>query len=476
MERRRFLAAAGVATAGLAGCLSETGDSGNGEADPGNETDNEQSASNETESEHPPDGFAAELAFPSNVVSMQRQLPDEARPNRLTDAAELNETTLAAIETAIDDGRYETDEPADALLEGLFRLSYVEYEGTVYAVEYEMPEYVVSARDVPASEADSAATISWRNERLRALGVDNGEIIGAVHAVLDPGRDGEGGATDTEYRATILEENLAEFLETYSYVVYPGDGDGEPEPNGYVELERDHEDPGPPYTVTVEELDDEDRYGRPVSDVTSYPDPVAETLRAVVRQGKTHYDELPDGFDAVLDDESYVRVDGDVYEPQLRTVDHDDVPVSLSLATVDDAERSFTLEVTTDRADGVQLSSGAPAPFGVLSALAIDRSGSGRGGATLWSDAYDESGHVHVTERDGDRMLEINSIGLTTTLEPDEPLAETYAVRPEWGFEAGTYRLESTLSVRWGTENERSAAYPFVITLSVPDLESEPES
>ncbi|SDR40030.1 hypothetical protein [Natronobacterium texcoconense] len=468
MHRRTVLATAGFAA--VAGCI----------ADPSNPSPGTDPTPSETD--EIPSTFDATLSFPSYVLSMSEQLADEASSGQITDFADLEEPVAETLEEAIDDGPYETEEADDDVLEGLFGLQYVERGGTVYEISYSMPEYVVSSRDVSEDEVDSDRTISAMDDTLRVMGVDNRETIRAVNAVLEPfrGSTNEGGASDHDYRATILDDHLEEFLETYDYVVYPSDGDDEPEPEGYVELELDHEDPGPPYTVSVTEVTDEQRYGRPVVDVATYPDPAADALHAAAERRSLRTDERPEGIDVALEDDAYVRIGDGVYEPALESVDHDAVPVSLEITDVDSDDRAFTLEVSADD-EPISLFSGAPEPFGVVGAYPVTEDGDAStddGRAILWTDTYEEDGHVHVGERDGEPSIGVNDIGITTRLEPGDSMSEIYEIRDEWGFEGGHYRFEDALSVEWGgdlegpSDDTESSSYPFVVSLAVPEFDS----
>ncbi|ADD07634.1 uncharacterized protein Nmag_4115 (plasmid) [Natrialba magadii ATCC 43099] len=481
MNRRTVLTTAGLVA--VAGCLSESSDPVTEDDPSESETDDGPGDSNGDDDDPAdvPSTFDATLSYPEYVLSMNSQHADEAGPNQITTATELETPIAGAVETAIDDGEYETDEADDTLLEELVGLQYVDHDGTIYDIAYTMPEYVVSGHDVPESEVDHDRTISAMDDTIRVLDVDNREIVTAVNTVLESfrGSDNEGGASDYDYRSTVLDEHLEEFLDEYDYVAYPSDGVDGPDPEGYIELERDHEDPGSPYTITATEVTDEQRYGRPVTDVESYSNPVVDALRAAADHGPLRTDKRPDGINAVLEEDAYVRVDGDVYDPTFETVDHDVVPIDLQITDVDPDERRFTLELTAED-EPILVFSGAPEPFGILSAYPLidGNIDADDGRAILWTDTYEEDGHVHVGEGDGDPSIGVNDIGITTTLEPGESIHETYEIHEEWGFESGHYQLEDALSIEWGGDLETpdsspdSSSYPFVISLAVPALES----
>lgn len=441
MRRRTVLATVGTTCVASAGCLA-----GLESADPGTDEPTEPAT----------DEFAVAVERPAHVLTMREQHPEEG-PTNADPVAELNEATRTAVADAVD-GTYETDDPSDELLDGLHRLPYVEYEGVVYELSRTMPEHVVEGAEVDESDADPDATIGMMDDRIRTVGVDNREISRAVNTIVRMRQ----GPTGRVYRATVLDDELADFLDTYDYVAYPDDGDDGPEPEGYVRLSRSFDDPGPPYELRAEPLADADRYGAPVVDVATFPANVAGALQAAADRRSYRTDDPPDGLRDAVEREGYVRVDGRVHEPELRDVDHDALPVTVD-ATLD-GDGAFELAVENVSDGTVELFGGAPAPFGVLGAWSADGER-----ATLWSDAYEESDHVHVDEERGE--LVVNDIGLGTELKAGESLAERYEVHPEWGFEAGRYRAESSLSVRWGDRDEdESGNYPFSLVLRVPAL------
>lgn len=436
MERRKFLGATAIGA--VAGCLADS------------------SGSEPT--------FTASLSYPQYHLSMDDQSADVAIPGHVTDFEDVPDDAAAALETVIEAGTYETDDPDAALLEGVFSVQdggdyesnnyYVEYEGTVYELDPELPMHVVSGREVPESELDPDRTISFVDERIMAL-EDDRETTGTAIATVVEGRDDPHPDRSHEYRAPIVEADLKDFLENYDYVIYPGDAAYDLEPEWYVELEVDYEDPGPPYTITVDELPDETRYGRSVTDVSDYPDDAATALRlAAARSLMTpplQIDTRPDGIDEVQADEAFVRIDDDVYEPAFETIDREAVPVSTAVTDVDADERTFTLAVEAD-GEPVTFSSVTEHPTDPLVEVpdptADDRE-SLEDGAIL----------MNRPDHGGSYMID---------LEAGETMTTTYEVRSEDGLDGGTHRLVSALGVEWD-DGAESATYPFVVTLSVPE-------
>lgn len=105
----------------------------------------------------------------------------------------------------------------------------------------------------------------------------------------------------------------------------------------------------------------------------------------------------------------------------------------------------------------IELSSGAPAPFGVLTAESPAENGT-----PLWSDAYEESDHVDITSEG----LAVEDIGLVTTLDQDERVEEFYELRRSWPdtqqeipFQSGAYKIENELTYYLEENEEKNLQY-----------------
>ena len=140
-----------------------------------------------------------------------------------------------------------------------------------------------------------------------------------------------------------------------------------------------------------------------------------------------------------------------------------DVTASSEVSTDPDAPFSFTADVTGDRiGDDERLSielaltnesdevltidGGAPAPFEVLR---FEETGPGGRTLTAWSEAYEESQHVHTVPHRGVTL--VNSIGIMTELDPGETVRETYTLSTETHrIQPGSYSLRHSYTVRRG--------------------------
>ncbi|WP_255169847.1 hypothetical protein [Natrononativus amylolyticus] len=124
---------------------------------------------------------------------------------------------------------------------------------------------------------------------------------------------------------------------------------------------------------------------------------------------------------------------------------------SLAVELVDpyvEPDSPAALEATLSNTTGatVAVSSGAPWPFGVVWADRTDDDGLDRERSiTLWTDAYEESGHVGT---DGKRVEGVNDIGLLEELEGGESITETFEIHEETpNLEAGTYEASLTCGI-----------------------------
>lgn len=143
--------------------------------------------------------------------------------------------------------------------------------------------------------------------------------------------------------------------------------------------------------------------------------------------------------------------------------------VDLSFDLVDDEVTADSpAEIEIELANGtdgpIEISSGAPAPFGVIWLTRTeDHETDGRNDSiTLWTDAYAESSHVGT---DGKAVTEVQDIGLVEELDAGETVARRYELHAETpNLRAGTY----TGTVRFGVQSEdRSGGVSADLTVDV---------
>jgi hypothetical protein len=146
---------------------------------------------------------------------------------------------------------------------------------------------------------------------------------------------------------------------------------------------------------------------------------------------------------ARLREVEYLRVDGTYYTTYVSDVRalplRVDVRVVESrLAPFDPAAFDLTLRNAGDRA--VEVLSGEPMPFSVLSVHRADDAGTDR---VVWSDAYRETSHVSTAGR---RVLAVTGAGSAVTLGPGESLTTRYELG---GVGRGTWLVEDSVGAQF---------------------------
>lgn len=366
LQRRTLLAttAALAATAGCAGILGEGDDEQNSDGSRGTD---DQGSADETGTDGGSEtdtGFEVALEVPEHVVvlreprargvSMDDVIPEDDIPDPLHDAL------LEA-----QNGGFETDDPSEALLAAIDELRtygyshqfdpYVRLDGREYVMELRMPEFV--ARPEPTEEYDPARTVVYEE-----LGDDLDNFRGPLTAETshDP---------YDEYRASVVPDAVEDFLETYDYIQ---------DPRNVLRIETEWSDPGPPYSITVRELTEDDRWRRPVTDLDSVSDDVAAVLSNAISDGvrsmenpidaiSYRTDDVPLG-NGVLDGETLFRESGTVYEVvNILSPTPDQTPIDVEVEADHEADTpqfTLTAEATElpDGVDSVTLNSAGAVP------------------------------------------------------------------------------------------------------------------
>jgi hypothetical protein len=331
-----------------------------------------------------------------------------------TPVSEFDDPERTVVEQAIAGG-YGTDERPAWLQQFVANTRYVSRDGSYYELEHTLPTSEITADRVDASQVDSVASY----EEYEAAVTHDGVVFsGLVRVALDEG-----------FETAYVWPSLDSFLDEYDAVDYRGET---------VRLTLAAGDTAPPYTVTATAVSAAEIADGSVWDAEDAPSDVREVLReATEASGVYSLDDPPEGLLTGLDEHDYVYLGGRFYTTYIEN--REPLPVTLD-ATAGGGEDGPTLRLSLrNDADGaVSVTSGAPAPFGVLSL----RAGDGDRRSLLWTDAYEESDHVHT---EGRSVTAVNSIGLVTEVEAGGSVSRTFQVAPDIG--PGEYVLDDTIGV-----------------------------
>jgi len=125
----------------------------------------------------------------------------------------------------------------------------------------------------------------------------------------------------------------------------------------------------------------------------------------------------------------------------------EDAPFEVTLdaegSVIDEGEAvEFTFELANESDETLRIASGAPTPLGVVTLFGVDGTD---GSITAWTDAYEESGHVHTTPHRGVR---VNLLLLSEPVEPGERIGETYTLSTgTHAIQPGTYEFTGSYQV-----------------------------
>jgi len=465
MDRRALLSAIGGSVAALSGCAgvdpgagptpNGTDDGSAGADGEGSDGGDESAASLDVELRTVSHVVTAYEPSPSRGIDPERVVPESEVPAALRDP-------LAEAR----DGRFETDDPSDALLAAVdeFRVydrgelrPYVELDGTRYAFDPRLPTFTAALADEEPEGYDEDRVLREAGRR-GDLGSEAVERF--VNALTAYGPNAARG----EYRRCVRPDAVAAFLDEYDYLE-----DG----RGVSRIETTVENEEPPYAITARELTERDMWDRPVVDesaldcevVSLFERALASSHRepALTTPDRSQYfaDDVPDAYEefaAEYEDLPYYRIDGTVYSVFVGEPRYDRLPVSVSVAPSEDANRQFTLRVAPapENADG-----DAEGPYTFTSRGALP--------SALWVVHDGERTELDIVETEGiegPRPSRSDGEALESIDAGDE-LAATYAV-PE-DLPAGTYVSRGLFHVSWGVPGqtpEEHGAYPFELSIA----------
>lgn len=396
----------------------------------------------------PPEADGVDVALvPRSYVVATAPATPRLGPGDVVPEAEVPPVLRDALSEAAAGG-FETDAASPELraaIDGFRRADgtlepYVRLDGTAHVFDPSVPTLVAELGD-PVEEYDPGSVA--RREDAETAAVERFLRTLTVSGTHLPRQ---------AYRASRVPPSVEAFLDRYEYVA---------DARGVSPIETETVDADPPHTITVRELADEDRWGRPVVDASDLDgdrrrfvtDAIESDHRAPATPSpeRSIYltDDVPGGdagtawTDGDADD-PYVRLDGTVYRVRVREVDHEAAPVTVSAesapSTSDGRPRiTLTVERTADAgAVEVDLADGAPTP--------------------LWIE-HDGTHHRLEPTETGVRPR------ATETVVVDE-LATTYAIPA--AVPAGTYVSRGIVRARvTGPDRRGTARYPFVLALSL---------
>lgn len=148
----------------------------------------------------------------------------------------------------------------------------------------------------------------------------------------------------------------------------------------------------------------------------------------------------------------------------------EDAPFDVSLdieGSRIDADEAMTITLTVEnRGDcALNYSTGAPLPFGILSLEADDH------WLTAWTDAYEDSGHVHTAPHRG--VTGVNSIALGGEIAAGETVSETYTVSNEThGIQPGTYTFSIGNTLRPATDGDEEWSFEATGGVEITEVET----
>ena len=418
MRRRPFLHSLAAGAVLGTGCLGAT-DSPSDSALAGQTTDDATARTNRTAVSDDATDFAVESVETFDYVVRLNDLGSD--PGGGVAAFEdLGERERRVVEAAVSGG-YETDDPPEWLTTFAGGTPFVRRDGTYYRLDHALPVTTITAEAV--AEGDVSGRIASYGKYEAAVTHDGRVTSGLLRIAREQGFD-----------LTHVWPSLREFLDDYDAVRYHGE---------IVAFSVSVADSGPPYTVAAERVAVSEAVGGSVWDVSEADARTRELVRAAGNaSGAYGFGRAPDGFLDALEANRYVYLDDTFYTTYVET--RNSLPVSVSAEFADashDGGGELRLAVKNESDREMELSSGAPRPFGVLRY----RAKADDDGATelLWTDAYEESEYV---ETDGRAVTAILDIGLLTTLSPGEKASRTFEIDAN-DLPSGEYVVENSFGV-----------------------------
>lgn len=400
-----------------------------------------------------------------NRLEDWRPPPYEATPVR-----ELPDEAREAVETAIETGRFTTDDPSRDLLSGLDGVDLVERRDEYYVLTNTFTEYVLNLDDgVDPESAAESATAHLDDEVVRT----NPSVEDAVYTVLPSGTE----VPSEEYRTLVFTDELRAFLDEYEYVRSDA---------GFGRLEFHVERHEPPHRLSAREATDEELWGFPVVEASEFSDGVRRAIRRTLDSdrrtpvypdgsvGTLRPDRVPFRLEREFHGGGHVRIDGSV---AVLTVDHvhwDRQPFEFAVRVVDGGVGPgdpAELEMAATNAGDLAAALTVPGllPFGLLWARRVDGTGEP---VQLWSPRYETAETVKIE----DGVAKPDSYRRDHPVSPGETITRRYLFgRAGDGVRPGEYGIWGELWVRWATERGQrkydwnSAIYPYELRIDASE-------
>lgn len=387
-----------------------------------------------------------------------------------TSFGDLPAAARGAVRTAVEDGRFTTDDPTDDFLAGIDDVDLVEDDGEYYTLTHTFTEYVLNLDDgvdvESAPESETAVLYDDAVER-------HPSVQEALRTVLPYGTE----VASEEYRTLVLTDELRSFLDEYEYARSDA---------GFGRLEFHVERHEPPYRLSARPATDEELYGHEVVDASEFTDAGQQVVRRTLdsrRRSPTNLDGAvgtlrPDSVPRRLEREfvrgGHVSIDGSVAVFTVRHVHWDDQPFELAVGLTDDAidpgdPAEVDLSVTNIGDLAAELTVPGLAPFGILWAERTDGEDKA---VQLWSPRYEDSDHVTIE----DGVAKPDSYRPDLTVGPGETVTRTYRFgRESDPVDPGTYSVWGDLWAKWPTEpglekyDWNSEIYPYELRIDVTE-------
>jgi hypothetical protein len=491
MRRRPLLAIVGSSVATIAGCSSRNdGDNPSSTdeeptdkdgSDTPSEADDSVPPEQTTQNERPTEGdeTAASISVDLQTVEYVASTyePPTGRgvnPDDILPEEDIPTVLREALYEARD-GTFETDTASEAMLTALDELRqsnnvehypYVELDGTNYRFEPTFPTFVAELGESDLDEYDEDRLL--REDEHKKLESDAVEefvdklIARGTHFPRD------------EYRRFVRPDAVTDFLAKYDYLE---------DSSGVSRIETTVRNQEPPFTIELQELTEEDMWGRPVVDEAELDDTLVAFFERALESDhrgpaqtsvdRTQYftDDVPDAYFEIVEgyidqrEFPYFKLDGTVYSISVAETNYDGVPVTVSIDEHEEG-RAFDLTLSpspenaaTDIEDSFTFTSRGALP----SVLWVTHGGerylldSPDYEKDRWRDAPDDP---ERDRRPSNQVLE--------TADANEKISATYTVPDE--LPDGTHVSRGEFNISWSLPDKiqgERAAYPFELLVTV---------